>query len=78
MCIRDRLDTFSWLMRNVVQPTLLVSIPILFQPELRRALESLGRTNDIFDRPFGRVNRSELVETINGVDVYKRQGWSRV
>ncbi len=61
------LDTFSWLMRNVVQPTLLVSIPILFQPELRRALESLGRTNDIFDRPFGRVNRSELVETINGV-----------
>ena len=29
----------SWIL-----PTLLLSIPIIFQPELRRALEQLGRT----------------------------------
>jgi uncharacterized protein (TIGR00159 family) len=61
------LDTLSWLLRFVIQPALLVAIPVLFQPELRRALESLGRTNDLFGRPFGRANRSELIETINGV-----------
>lgn len=61
------LETLRWLLRNVIQPALLVAIPVLFQPELRRALESLGRTNDLFSRSFGRANRSELIETINGV-----------
>lgn len=61
------LNSLSWLLRNVIQPALLVAIPVLFQPELRRALESLGRTNDLFGRPFGRANRSELLDTINGV-----------
>jgi uncharacterized protein (TIGR00159 family) len=56
-----------WLLQNVIQPALLVAIPVLFQPELRRALEGLGRTNDLFGRPFGRANRFELVETVNGV-----------
>jgi diadenylate cyclase len=61
------LETLRWLLQNVIQPALLVAIPVLFQPELRRALESLGRTNDLFGRPFTRANRSELIETINGV-----------
>jgi diadenylate cyclase len=61
------LETLGWLLRNAIQPTLIVAIPVLFQPELRRALESLGRTNDLFGRPFNRANRSELLETINGV-----------
>lgn len=61
------LDTLRWLLTNAIQPALFVAIPVLFQPELRRALESLGRTNDLFGRGFGRANRSELVETINGV-----------
>ena len=61
------LDTLRWLLTNAIQPALFVAIPVLFQPELRRALESLGRTNDLFGRSFGRANRSELVETINGV-----------
>src|SRR5689334_17261335 len=62
-----KLDTLNWLLVNVLQPALIVAIPVLFQPELRRALESLGRTNDLFGRGFGRANRSELVETITGV-----------
>ncbi|MFO7168243.1 MAG: diadenylate cyclase CdaA [Chloroflexota bacterium] len=61
------LETLRWLLRNAVQPALFVAIPVLFQPELRRALESLGRTNDLFGRPFNRTNRAELLETINGV-----------
>jgi len=61
------LRTLNWLLSNAIRPALIVAIPVLFQPELRRALETLGRTNDLFGRPFGRANRSELLETINGV-----------
>ncbi len=38
---------FSWLV-NKTLPALLVAIPVIFQPELRRALERLGRTRGIF------------------------------
>ncbi|MFH1485756.1 MAG: diadenylate cyclase CdaA [Chloroflexota bacterium] len=38
-----QLTMVGWLMRNSVTG-LLVAIPILFQPELRRALENVGRT----------------------------------
>jgi diadenylate cyclase len=34
---------FSWLL-NAALPALLVAIPVIFQPELRRALERLGRS----------------------------------
>lgn len=34
---------FRWLVENAL-PALLVAIPVIFQPELRRALERLGRT----------------------------------
>jgi diadenylate cyclase len=34
---------FGWLVENSL-PALLVAIPVIFQPELRRALERLGRT----------------------------------
>ncbi|WP_298818458.1 diadenylate cyclase CdaA [Chloroflexus sp.] len=61
----DRLTLLNWLVVNVISPALIVAIPVLFQPELRRALESLGRSSDLFGRPFGGVNRSELLETIN-------------
>lgn len=60
------LDTLTWLLTQIT-PALLISIPILFQPELRRALESLGRASDLLSRSFGRNNRSEMLETINGV-----------
>ncbi|MCC7165346.1 MAG: TIGR00159 family protein [Anaerolineae bacterium] len=36
------LTAFNWLIRNSI-PAMLVSIPIIFQPELRRAFERLGR-----------------------------------
>lgn len=37
-----QLTAFTWLIRNSI-PALLVAIPVVFQPELRRALERLGR-----------------------------------
>ncbi len=37
-----QLTAFSWLIRNLI-PALLISIPVIFQPELRRALERIGR-----------------------------------
>ncbi len=43
------LVVLNWVLRNSI-PALLVSIPILFQPELRRALERLGRTSRLLSR----------------------------
>jgi len=37
------LPAFSWLMRNTL-PGIIFSIPVIFAPEIRRALERLGRT----------------------------------
>lgn len=37
-----RLRAFSWLVGQIL-PAILVAVPVLFQPELRRALERLGR-----------------------------------
>src|SRR5438876_12413546 len=44
-----RLTTLTWLIRNSGL-ALLVAIPIIFQPELRRALEQLGRTGSWLNR----------------------------
>ena len=42
-----QLTAFSWLIRNAL-PALLVAIPVVFQPELRRLLERLGSTTGGF------------------------------
>lgn len=44
------LTAFRWLVVNSI-PALLVAIPVIFQPELRRALERLGRTGQLLSRP---------------------------
>lgn len=44
-----QLSTLTWLIRNSGL-ALLVAIPIIFQPELRRALEQLGRTGTWLSR----------------------------
>ncbi len=40
------LPAFSWLIRNAL-PALLISIPILFAPEIRRVLERIGRAGTL-------------------------------
>lgn len=58
-----QLTAFSWLIQVMV-PALLVAIPVIFQPEIRRGLERLGRTG-LFLR--GYASESELTRTINKV-----------
>jgi diadenylate cyclase len=36
------LPAFSWLLRNIF-PTLVIAIPVIFAPEIRRGLEKIGR-----------------------------------
>lgn len=45
-----QLPTFGLLVRTAL-PALLVAIPVIFQPELRRALERLGRFNEVLVTP---------------------------
>jgi diadenylate cyclase len=50
---------FSWLVSTAL-PALLIAIPVIFQPELRRALERLGRTGGLLLR----VQQEEEMERI--------------
>ncbi|GAB4567044.1 MAG: diadenylate cyclase CdaA [Anaerolineae bacterium] len=52
-----QLPAFEWLVRNSL-PAILISLPVIFQPELRRALERVGRTGLL----FGWSNRSQLTD----------------
>jgi diadenylate cyclase len=42
-----QLPAFSWLLRAAISP-LLIAIPVIFAPEIRRALERLGRAGALF------------------------------
>ena len=42
-----QLPAFSWLIERAV-PALLLAVPIIFQPELRRAFERLGQAGSLF------------------------------
>lgn len=61
------LTALNWLLQTAIQPVLIVSIPIIFQPELRRALEHIGRTSNIFNRSFSGNNSTELQTTITNI-----------
>ncbi len=50
-----QLPTFGLVVRSAL-PVLLIAIPVIFQPELRRALERLGRFNEVLVQP----RRTEL------------------
>ena len=45
------LTIFNWLLVNSL-PALLLAIPVIFQPEIRRALEQLGRTGSLVTHPL--------------------------
>jgi diadenylate cyclase len=57
------LPAFSWLVTNTL-PTLLLAIPVIFAPEIRRVLERLGRTGSIFAQDYF---SSELERVIQNV-----------
>lgn len=59
------LKTIAWILA-LLQSVLVVALPVVFQPELRRALEHLGR-GKIFARPMVMLNQEALESLINEV-----------
>jgi diadenylate cyclase len=67
------LTAFSWLLRNSL-PVILVAIPVVFQPELRRALERLGRTNPLLGRSApADVAQRVIYEIVRAVEMLARE-----
>ncbi|MBP7962032.1 MAG: diadenylate cyclase CdaA [Caldilineaceae bacterium] len=57
------LTAFSWLARTS-SLAVLVAVPVIFQPELRRALERVGRSNFFFARRNGGAATQQLITEI--------------
>lgn len=57
------LPAFAWLV-SAALPTLLLAVPVVFAPEIRRALERLGRASDLL--PNTRA-RGQTLDTISAV-----------
>jgi diadenylate cyclase len=57
------LPAFSWLLRTTL-PALLLAIPVIFSPEIRRGLERIGR---FLPTSEPRVTSSEMQSTIQSV-----------
>jgi diadenylate cyclase len=57
------LTTVSWIL-DQLKTVLVVALPVVFQPELRRALERLGR-GKFFARPMSMLNEEALEKLID-------------
>jgi diadenylate cyclase len=57
------LPAFSWLTTNTL-PTLLLAIPVIFAPEIRRVLERLGRTGSIFAKDNFSSEMERIIQTV--------------
>lgn len=53
----------GWLLRNLIT-VLAVAIPVIFQPELRRALEQLGRAGVFISRQPTESVRAKIIEDV--------------
>lgn len=61
------LPAFSWLVSTTL-PALLLAIPVIFAPEIRRALERLGRAGAILETRGGSTGAStDIADTIAAV-----------
>jgi len=57
------LPAFSWLMRTTL-PALLLAVPVIFAPEIRRALERLGRAGDLISTGRGRDTTRDTISAV--------------
>ncbi len=57
------LPAFTWLLEASL-PALLIAIPVIFAPEIRRALERLGRTSNMFLLSAAPDHIEALIETV--------------
>ncbi len=61
------LPAFSWLIQSVL-PALLLAIPVIFAPEIRRALERVGRAGTVtFIPPTSQTADEEVQKAIRAV-----------
>jgi diadenylate cyclase len=61
------LPAFSWLIRSTL-PALLLAIPVIFAPEIRRALERLGRAGTVtFLQSANHTTTEDVQEAIHAV-----------
>ena len=60
----ELLPAFSWFLERAI-PAMIIAIPVIFAPEIRRALERLGRASAIF--PSG--NASKGIQDVIGIVV---------
>ncbi len=61
------LPAFSWLI-NTVLPALIFAIPVIFAPEIRRALERVGRAGNISFLASSRaITEKEFRETLDAI-----------
>lgn len=58
-----RLRAFTWLLRSTL-PALLLAIPVIFQPEIRRALERLGRASVFLNFEGKETHSQPIIEAI--------------
>jgi diadenylate cyclase len=68
----NTLTAFSWLI-NKALPALLVAIPVIFQPELRRALERVGRTGGLLASARSSVQVGSAIEAVTNAAVILSQ-----
>lgn len=61
-----QLTVLNWLIVHSV-PVLLVAIPVIFQPELRKLLEQLGRTSRIINHPMSLLTLPAADQTIDQI-----------
>jgi len=59
------LPAFSWLIQSTL-PALLLAIPVIFAPEIRRGLERIGRAGTLLS-PGGKANDQETLNTIQAI-----------
>ena len=57
------LPAFSWLI-NATIPSLLLAVPVIFAPEIRRGLERLGRAGNIIPSRLGEEERKDVVYAV--------------
>lgn len=61
----DVLPAFSWLVQTTF-PALLLAIPVIFAPEIRRALERLGRASTLLPAGANNVGIQDTISHIVG------------
>lgn len=58
-----QLTALNWLLNNLLS-VLFIAIPVIFQPELRRGLERLGRTGLFISRPPTDNLRAKVIDDV--------------